>query len=201
MVAAGWDCADTLRMLPAIPHDCRVIVIEGIPGAGKTTLARQLEQGVEGRPVASFGESALLHGWKHAYLPGIHGLRVQLHQSVLDRIEAEPHDGALFVLTRFHLSHVLLGGDSTAVGYRHILERLAGLHAHVLVPVVPDDEIEARASHPDRDDWQWRAHLQRRMADTGCNDLRGLYGRYQAELLGLLEAQPLSYTTLPPLSP
>ena len=188
-------------MLPAIPHDCRLLVIEGIPGAGKTTLAHRLEPGVEGRPVACFSESALLHGWKHGYLPGIHGLRLQLYQSVLDHVDLQAQHDTLYVLTRFHLSHVLLGGDSTAVGYQHLLERLTNLHAHVLVPIVPDEEIEARASHADRDDWQWRAHLQRRMADAGCNNLRGLYGRYQADLLQLLEAQPLSYTTLPPLSP
>ena len=188
-------------MLPDIPRDCRVIVIEGIPGSGKTTLGRRLEHGVGGRLVASFSESALLHGWKHGYLPGIHALRLQLYHAVLDHVEAHADHDVLFVLTRFHLSHALLGGDTSSPRYREALERLAGLRAQVWVPIVPDAEIEQRAAHVDRDDWQWRAHLRKRIAESGCKDLHALYANYQADLLRLLASQPLPYACLPPFGP
>jgi hypothetical protein len=188
-------------MLPDIPRDCRVIVIEGIPGSGKTTLARRLQEDTGGRAVAAFSESALLHGWKHGYLPGIHALRLQLYHAVLDHVETQPGHDMLFVLTRFHLSYALLGGDIANPRYREVIERLARLRAHVLVPVVEEDAIESRAAHVERTDHEWRPYLQRRMAEAGCSDLRALYGNYQADLQQLLASQPLPHTYLPPFTP
>ncbi len=201
MVVEDADCIDTAPVTPEIPRSCRIIIIEGIPGAGKTTLSRSLERGIGDRRVMAFGETSLLHGWKHTYLPGIHELRLQLYERLLDAIEARSpaEDDLLFVLTRMHLSFVLLGGDATAPAYGRVLARLQQCNAHVLVPIVPESDIESRASHHERDDWLWRAHLQRRMSDIGCSDLQALYGGYQQSLLQLLRSQPLGYTLLPPL--
>jgi len=201
MVVERANCIDTGAMPPEIRSACRIIVIEGIPGAGKSTLARSLERGVAGRRVVSFGESSLLHGWQHTYLPGIHDLRLQLYARLLDHIEerTSAEGDLLFVLTRLHLSFVLLGGDPALPAYTHVLSRLQRCNTHVLVPVVPDAAIEARARHHERDDWQWHAHLQRRLANAGCADLHTLYGGYQLALLQLLRSQPLEYTLLAPM--
>ena len=183
-----------------IPRTCPVVVIEGIPGAGKTTLQERLRRAVRDRPVHAYAEQALLFHWTHAWIPGIHALRLQLMQRMLEHMEgvlqAEPD--AVFLLTRFHLSYVLLGGDGQDAAYAQLLERLAALGAEAWVPIVPDAAIAARAAHPERRDPRWQAHLQRRLAQSGSPDLTAMYRDYQQAMLDLLVRQPLAHRLLPP---
>ena len=187
-------------MLIEIPRTCPVVVIEGIPGAGKTTLQARLRHSVRDRPVHAFEEDALLFHWTHAWIPGIHALRLQLMQRMLEHMEgvlqAEPD--AVFLLTRFHLSYVLLGGDGNDTAYDRVLDRLAALGAEAWAPIVPDASIAARAAHPERRDPRWQAHLQRRLAQGGAPDLTALYRDYQQAMLDLLVRQPLAHRLLPP---
>ena len=183
-----------------IPRACPVVVIEGIPGAGKTTLQEHLRHAVRDRPVHAFEEDTLLFHWTHTWIPGIHALRLQLMQRMLEHmdgvLQAEPD--ALFLLTRFHLSYVLLGGDGDDSAYTQVVDRLAALGAEAWVPIVPDAAIAARAEHPERRDPRWRAHLQRRLAHEGHSDLTAMYVEYQQAMLDLLARQPLAHRLLPP---
>jgi hypothetical protein len=187
-------------MLPPIPSACPVIVIEGIPGAGKSSLQERLRREVRDRPLHVYPEEALLLHWTHAWIPGIHPLRLALMARMLDHVEtvlaATPD--ALFVLTRFHLSYVLLGGEGDDPRYRQVVARLAALGAEAWVPMVPDAAIAARAIHPERRDPQWQAHLQRRLACEGYADLTTMYVQYQQDLRAILERQPIPHRLLPP---
>lgn len=187
-------------MLPAIPRACPAVVIEGIPGAGKTTLQEHLQRHVRDRPLHAYAEEALLFHWTHAWIPGIHALRLQLMQRMLLHLEAvraaEPD--ALFLLTRFHLSYVLLGGDGDDPAYAQVVGRLAALGAQAWVPVVPETAIAARATHPERRDPRWQAHLQRRLEQSGHHDLASMYLAYQQDMLGIIGRQPVAHRLLPP---
>jgi hypothetical protein len=186
-------------MTPAIPRSCPVVVIEGIPGAGKTRLHQQLLQATHDRPLHAYDEAALLFDWTHAWIPGIHGLRLGLMQGMLDHIDATlaAQEDALFVLSRFHLSFALLGGDA-GDAYSRVVARLGALGARVCAPIVPDEAIAARAVHSERRDPRWQAHLQRRLDEGGHPDITAMYIRYQQAMLDLLARQPLPYDLLPP---
>lgn len=187
-------------MLPEIPRACPIVVIEGIPGAGKTRLQDRLRDGVHDRHVHVYPEEALLFHWTHAWIPGIHALRLALLERILDHAGAVLREApdALFVLTRFHLSYVLLGGDGGDPRYLEVVERLASLGAEAWVPIVADAEIAARAAHPERRDPRWQAHLQRRLAVEGHGDLTTMYVQYQRDVRAMLARQPVAFRLLPP---
>lgn len=186
-------------MLPVIPRACPLVVIEGIPGAGKTSLQERLRREVRDRPLHVYPEEALLSHWTHAWIPGIHALRLALMERVLDHVEAvlDAAPDALFVLTRFHLSHVLLGGEGDDPRYLRVIDRLAALGAQTWVPIVPDAQIAARAAHTERRDPRWQAHLQRRLALGGHADITAMYAHYQQDMRAMLERQPVAHRLLP----
>lgn len=185
-----------------IPRTCPVIVIEGIPGAGKTSLQDVLQRATRDRPVHAYPEEALLFHWSHVWIPGIHALRLQLMQRMVEHIEVELEAApdALFLLTRFHLSYVLLGGDADDREYLHVVERLAAMGAQAWVPIVPESMIAARVAHPERTDPRWQAHLRRRLAQAGHADIAEMYREYQEAMLDRLGAQALDYRLLAPQS-
>ncbi len=187
-------------MLPVIPRACPIIVIEGIPGSGKSSLQERLRREVRDRPLHVYPEDALLFHWTHAWIPGIHALRLALMERILDHVDAvlDATPDALFVLTRFHLSHVLLGGDGVDPRYLQVVDRLAALGADTWVPMVPEAAIAARAIHPERRDPQWQAHLQQRLASEGHADLTSMYVQYQQDLRAMLERQPVAHRLLAP---
>jgi hypothetical protein len=186
-------------MLPAIPRTCPIIVIEGIPGAGKTTLQDHLKRQVRDRPLHAYAEEALLFHWTHAWIPGIDALRLQLMQGMLRHVEAvlATEVKALFLLTRFHLSYALLGGDERGPAYAQVVDRLAALGAEVWTPVVSEAAIAARAAHPERRDPRWQAHLQRRLALSGHDDIASMYAAYQQSMLDIMATQPVTHRVLP----
>lgn len=187
-------------MLPVIPPTCPVVVIEGIPGSGKSSLQERLRREIRDRPLHVYPEDALLFHWTHAWIPGIHALRLALMERILDHVEAAlgAAPDALFVLTRFHLSYVLLAGDGDDPRYLEVVRRLAALGAETWVPMVPDAAIAARAIHPERRDPQWQAHLQRRLAFEGHADLTAMYVQYQQDMRAMLERQPVAHRLLAP---
>lgn len=187
-------------MLPVIAPTCPVVVIEGIPGSGKSSLQERLRREIRHRPLHVYPEDALLFHWTHAWIPDIHELRLALMARVLDHVETvlDAAPDALFVLTRFHLSHVLLGGDGADPRYLQVVARLAALRAETWVPMVPEAAIAARAAHPERRDPQWQAHLQRRLTFEGHADLTSMYVQYQQDMRAMLERQPVSHRVLSP---
>lgn len=173
--------------------DAQLAIIEGVPGAGKTTLQEQLRLAARGRPVTVFPEEALLFGWVHAWLPGIDALRLSLMHSLLDHIERSlaRNPGALFILTRFHISYLVFAKAPDMPAYDALLERLRKLSVIVLVPQLPPSAIGARALHVERDDPAWRMHLDRRLAQSGFADLAAMYTAEQDKVRGILAAQRL----------
>ena len=189
---------------PATPvPDSRVIVIEGIPGAGKTTLHERLLRALASRPVYSFPEESLLFGWQHVALSDLDAMRLALMNRLLDLMDAAAttESDAIFLLTRFHLSYAVLAGDSSSRPYRQVIERLAAHSVHVLMPVVPHEEIETRAAHAERANPMWRRHLQRRLARLGAKDLTAQFSLQQDWMLRLINEQRLPHTLLAPMRP
>ena len=176
----------------------QVVIIEGVPGAGKTSLQQHLGVMAQGRTFSVFPEEALLFGWIHAWLPGIDELRMALMHRVMDHIErslsANPRH--LFVLNRFHLSYLVFARTPDRQAYDALIARLRKIDVLVLVPQLAPEVIAERALHIERDDPLWREHLDRRLADSGFGDLGALYTAEQERVRQLLATQQLPYEVL-----
>jgi hypothetical protein len=178
--------------------ETQLIIIEGVPGAGKTQLQERLKQSVEGRTVHVFPEEALLFGWMHAWLPGIDALRISLMHCLLDHIEAllaqDPQ--ALFILNRFHISYLVFAKMPDSEAYDALLARLRQLAVLVLVPRLGEADVADRALHLERDDPLWRTHLDKRLATSGFSELAAMYLAEQESVRQILSAQQLPYEIL-----
>lgn len=183
--------------------DTRVIIIEGVPGAGKTSLQERLRQSVDGRCAHVYPEEALLFGWIHAWIPGIDALRMSLMHHLVDHMEQtlalDPH--ALFILNRFHISYRVFATAPDTQAYESLLARLRGLDVLVLVPQLSAGHVADRAMHRERDDPLWRTHLDRRLAQSGCSDLSAMYLAEQEKVRQMLAAQQLPYDILDAIQP
>ncbi len=176
----------------------RVIIIEGVPGAGKTTLQENLRESAMGRSVTIFPEEASLFGWIHAWIPGIDELRLSLMHRIVDHIERSQAENPahLFILNRFHLSYLIFADEPEIDIYEHLLERLRDLGAQVLVPQIPSRLITARSLHIERRDPLWREHLERRLQKSGFDDIGAMYTNEQQRVRSLLAEQNIPYKRL-----
>jgi len=176
----------------------QAIVIEGVPGAGKTTLQERLRQSAHGRSAQVFPEEALLFGWIHAWVPGIDDLRMALMHRLLDYMEQSlaQDPRSLFILNRFHISYLVFAQAPDVAAYESLLARLRRLAVLVVVPQLAPADIEDRALHRERDDPHWRIHLDRRLAASGFGDLAAMYAAEQDKVRQMLASQALPYRIL-----
>jgi primosomal protein N' len=181
----------------------KVIIIEGVPGAGKTTLQKRLRQGARGRSVSAFPEEALLFGWIHAWIPGIDAIRMSLMQRMIDHIEHSLAESPelLFVLNRFHISYFLFATAPDMAAYDSLIARLRGLDVLVLVPQIAPTAVAERAVHVERVDPLWQAHLNKRLENSGCRDIAAMYTEEQKKVRQLLKTQHLQYEILEAIEP
>lgn len=178
--------------------EARVIIIEGVPGAGKTTLQEQLRQSVHGRVVHVFPEEALLFGWIHAWLPGMDELRMSLMHRLVDHIEYSlaQHPQSLFVLNRFHISYLVFAKAPDRQAYDSLLAKLRKLAVLVLVPQLGATNIADRTLHLERNDPLWRTHLDKRLEASGSHNLAAMYLAEQDRVRQILSIQQLPYEIL-----
>jgi thymidylate kinase len=178
--------------------EAQLIIIEGVPGAGKTQLQERLQLSVEGRTVHVFPEEALLFGWMHAWLPGIDELRMSLMRGLVDHIEETlaQNPESLFVLNRFHISYLVFAKIPDTAAYEALLARLRKLAVLVLVPQLCAADIADRALHLERDDPLWRTHLNKRLQASGFRELAAMYLAEQDRVKQILSVQQLPYEIL-----
>jgi thymidylate kinase len=141
--------------LASILSSSRIIVIEGISGAGKDTFQRYLKSKLRGRNVYDYSEGELLLSWNQRPIKDIFKLQVRLIRNFIkyaaDTIRSD--DGAVFLLNRFHLSTYTMGVTEQPKlerEYNIVLKTLRSLPAHVFILQLMDSEIESRSSHPER---------------------------------------------------
>jgi hypothetical protein len=176
----------------------QVVILEGVPGAGKTSLQEQLRLSANARPTSIFPEEALLFGWIHAWLPGIDELRMSLLHRMLDHIEQSLAECPqhLFVLNRFHISYLIFAKAPDMAAYDSLLARLRKLAVLVLVPQLHPALVAERALHIERVDPLWRTHLEKRLEESGFRDLCAMYTAEQNKVRQILATQQLPYEIL-----
>lgn len=181
-----------------VTSESKILIIEGIAGSGKNTLHQQLMGLLADKIVYDFHEEELLCSWKHGWIPGIDSLRLNFMDSLLDYCTSvtEQNDKAVFIVNRFHVTFHLFALTDASVNlqYLRILEKLKKLRVHIYVPIVQDEQIEARSSHKERQDPIWQLHLKKRLAQRGFSTLTEMYSEEQKKIKAILEKQGLPYT-------
>lgn len=187
-----------------LPSHARIFILEGIPGAGKDTLQKELKQKLNeaGKLIFDFEEGELLFSWKHGWIKDVMCMRLTFYENFLsycEEIFAE-HPNAVFILNRFHISWWLLFRDfnnqDLVDRYKQVIERLRSLSAFVFVPLLEESVIEARSSHRERIDPIWKLHLDKRLKWSGFSSLTEMWSHDQRKILDLLKDQGLAYQTL-----
>lgn len=192
----------TLAMNLDYPKDTQIFVIEGIAGAGKNTLHKELVSELSDKIVYDFPEEDLLNGWKHVWIPNITQMRITLMNNILDYCSEvlEQHKNAVFIFQRFHLSCVILDFNKTDVEnnpeYIKVLDRLRQFKTHVFLPVLDESDIEHRSAHKERLAEIWQIHLQKRLQQKGVQNLTDLYKVEQKAYLDLIQKQNLPHSTV-----
>ncbi len=192
----------TLAMNLDYPKDTQIFVIEGIAGAGKNTLHKELLSELSDKLVYDFPEEDLLNGWKHVWIPNITEMRIKLMNNILDYCSEvlEQHKNAIFIFQRFHLSSVILDFKKTDVEnnpeYIKVLDRLRQFKTHVFLPVLDESDIEHRSAHKERLAEIWQIHLQKRLQQKGVQNLTDLYKVEQKAYLDLVQKQNLPHSTV-----
>ena len=144
--------------LDRIISESRVIIVEGISGAGKDTFQKYLKSKLRSRVVHDYSEGEILWSWKHQQIKDIFKMQIRLMRNFLDYIAEtlERDHKALFLLNRFHLSTYTMyttGITEQAAlerEYNTIIKALRALPTHVFLLQLIEDEMEARSSHPER---------------------------------------------------
>ena len=183
-----------------LPSGARIFIIDGVAGAGKSTLRAQLKKNLGAKVVYDFAEEELLFGWKHVWIPGITEIRLEFLSRFLDYCEEKLREDpdAVFILERFHLSLAVLAwalNQELPPGYDTLIHRLKKLPVHLFIPVLDAQEIEQRASHAERSEI-WKKHLQRRLQMRKCANLEEMYTTEQEMVLRLAAEQDIPYTTV-----
>lgn len=153
-------------VLQTIVSNSRVLIIEGISGAGKDTFQRYLKSKLHDRIVYDYSEGELLLSWNQRPIKDICRLQVRLMKSFVDYMAntIRNDDKAVFLLNRFHLSMYTMSviqQPDLESAYNRVLKKLRTLPAHIFILQLMESEIEARSSHPERGSaWQkYQQHI------------------------------------------
>ena len=179
-----------------------IYIIEGVAGSGKDTLCDQIVRSLqpEERRVLVFSEEAVLATWLYYFVPGIHELRLDLVERLLDHAEAvlSRDPDAAFVFNRLHVSHAVWRQEHNAdpaleERHRSVVRALAALPVQIFQAVIGEDEAVSRTSHIERRELAWRKFLEERVGFLADANPGTSYLRQQAAMTQVLERDGLPY--------
>ena len=186
--------------LEGIELNSRVLIIEGISGAGKDTFQRYLKKKLKDRHLYDYSEGEVLHSWKHLKIEGILKLRVQFMQHFANymRDTIRRDEGAVFLLNRFHLSayvSTISQEPKLEKEYDKIINVLKALPVHIFILQLGENEIEKRSLHPERSN-AWRKHQQQIVEQEGFRNRLERYLWQQGLILDVARRQRIPFSTI-----
>ncbi len=181
-----------------IPNNTRVVIIEGIAGAGKTTLHNILKDHFKGKKIYIFTEEELLMSWKHVFIPNLLSLRIKFLNNVLDYIKdkLKKEKDSIFILDRFHITmKIFFLGHNNALynEYEKLLSRIKELPVCVLIPQLKDSQIKERSVHKERG-YQWDEYLKLKLKYEVYDDLEKMYIDEQKQVLKIAKEQKIPFS-------
>ena len=180
--------------------DSRVLIIEGISGAGKDTFQTYLKKKLRGRHLYDYSEGEVLHSWKHLQIEGIFKLRIKFMKLFVNYVEdvLSRDENAVFLLNRFHLStyvSTIIQQPNLEREYDEIINILRTLPVHVFILQLDENEIEKRSSHPERST-AWQKHQKQIVKKEGFPDTLGRHIWQQGLILKAAERQRIPYSVI-----
>jgi thymidylate kinase len=180
--------------------DSRVLIIEGISGAGKDTFQTYLKKKLRGRDVHDYSEGELLQSWKQLHIEGIFKLRVKFMKLFVNYIRdiLNRDEKAVFLLNRFHLStyvSTIIKRPELEKEYEEIIKILRTLSVHIYILQLDENEIEDRSLHPERSD-AWRKHQKQIVKKEGFRNTLGRHIWQQGIILEAAERQQIPYSVI-----
>lgn len=176
----------------------KIIILEGVPGAGKNTIQTQIKEVLSDKLIYEFDEQEVLFSWKHGWLQNIDEMRLTFYENFLSYCEdiTTQNPNSVFVVNRFHISYKIftkLNDQKSSDRYTAILDRLKKLSAFVVVPILPEHHIEQRAKHVERVDPIWQNHLNKRLEQRGFSTLQDMYMAEQIKIQDIIKEQEINY--------
>ena len=183
-----------------IPKETRILIIEGIAGAGKTTLKALLKAYYQDRNIFEYLEEETLLGWKHIHIPHVSSLRLDYCNLFLDYInkKLDEEQNSLFIFERFHLSIKILEWEfekNFTERYDLLLDRLKKMPVFLVVVELEEGLIKERMDHRERSK-QWDNFCKEKLKLRGFNNLEQLSIEQQNGFLRMAEEQEIPYTTV-----
>lgn len=184
-------------LLEKIARESRVIIVEGISGAGKDTFQMYLKQMIKGRDVYDYSEGDVLHSWKQFQIEGILELQVKFMMGFVNYVRdiVSRNDNAVFLLNRFHLSTyawTIIQRQKLGTEYEEIINVLRTLPVHVFILHVDENEINRRSLHPERSS-TWQKFRQQILENYSfCERLE----KQQKLILDAARGQQLPYSVI-----
>ena len=183
-----------------IPEGTRIIIVEGIAGAGKTTLMKQLAERYVDRNIYIFWEQELLLSWKHIHVPHISSLRLDFFNHFLDHVERKirEEEDTIFIFERFHLSIKILEWEferEHEARYNRVLSRLKALPVFILITSLERSLIKRRVTHDERSE-QWHDFVSEKLVLRNFNNLESLSIDQQNQFFKLAREQGIPYASI-----
>ncbi len=188
------------HFLDRIVLESRVIVVEGISGAGKDTLQAYIKKILKNRDVHDYSEGEVLHSWKQMLIEGIFELRIKFMKLFVNYIRdtVSRDEKAVFLLNRFHLStyvFTIIQQPELEREYDEIINVLRTLPVHVFILQLNEKEIEKRSLHPERSG-AWQQFQQQIAKEDGFRDKLERYICQQRIMLESAKKQQIPYSVL-----
>jgi thymidylate kinase len=185
--------------LEKVALDSRVLIIEGISGAGKDTFQAYLKKKLKGRDVYDYSEGEVLNSWKQFQIEGILELRVKFMKVFLNYVRdvVSREENAVFLLNRFHLSTyawTINQQPKLQEEYDEIVNVLKTLPVHTFILQLDENEIETRSLHPERSGvWQ---KFKQQIVDKGNDSFRTRLEKQQKLMLEAAKRQQIPYSLI-----
>jgi hypothetical protein len=177
-------------------------IVEGVAGSGKDTLCRQLIEALRPneRRVLAFQEDAVLATWLYYFMPGIHELRLDLADRLVEYVGAllEREPEAAGVLNRFHVSFAVWRRElraEAALEARHekLVKAMRDLPLRIFQTVLSKADVDQRTSHSERREVAWQRFVEERIAYHGDATRGQSYLSQQSVMTEVLQSDGLPY--------
>lgn len=178
----------------------RIIIIEGISGAGKDTFQDYVKESLANFDVYDYAEGELLQSWKQLHIEGVLQLRLRF-MKLFAKYMAETvrrQNKVIFLLNRFHLStyvYAVAQHPRFEREYTSIVQLLHKLPVHVIVLLLEESQIEQRSMHPERSA-AWRDHQRKIINKEGFGNTLNRHIWQQDQILRAVRKQQISYSLL-----